>query len=94
MGVPTRRTVGEVAGSILCLAAVATAVVAVDVRVRERAVMLFSGGSGVSVASWTDRVDSLIDAVVQAANVQSIDNAPLLIFAIVAAVLVMFMLRT
>lgn len=94
MGVPSRRTIGEVAGSILCLATVVTAMVAVDVRVRERVVMLFAGANGVSVASWGDRVDSLIDAVVEAINVQSIDNAPLLIFAVVAAVLVMFMLRT
>lgn len=94
MGVRTRRTMGEVAGSVLCFLTVLTALVAIDVRVRERVVMLFAGTSGDSVASWGDRIDSLVDAVVQAASDQSINNAPMLIFAIVAAVLVVFMMRT
>lgn len=94
MGERARRSIGELAGSVVCFLAVLTALVAVDARVRERMVLLFSQASGDSVASWGDRVDGLIDAVVQAARDQSIDNAPMLIFALVAAVLVVFMLRT
>ena len=94
MGVRPRLAIGEVAGSVFCFLAVLTALVAVDVRVRERVVLLFAEASGDSVASWSDRLNSLVDAIVQAARDQSIDNAPMLIFAIVAAVLVVFMLRT
>lgn len=94
MGVRARRAIGEVAGSILCFLAVLTALVAVDVRVRERVGLLFDQARGGGVAPWGDRINSLVDAIVQAARDQSIDNAPMLIFAIVAAVLVVFMLRT
>ena len=94
MGVRARRSIGELAGSVVCFLAVMTALVAVDVRVRERVVLLFSQATGDSVASWGDRVAGLVGAIVQAARDQSIDNAPMLIFAVVAAVLVVFMLRS
>ena len=93
MELPARRAIAEIAGSVLCFLAVLTALVVVDVRVRERAALLFAQASGGSVASWGDRLNALVDVVVQAVRDQSINNAPLLIFAIVAAVLVAFMLR-
>ena len=94
MGVRARRAIGEAAGSVLCFLVVLTALVAVDVRVRERVGLLFDQASGGSVESWGDRMNALVGVIVQAARDQSIDNAPMMIFAIVATVLVVFMLRT
>ena len=64
----------------------------VDARVRERFTDLFVGGDG--VASVGDRASELGNALVSAARYQSIENAPLLIFATVGAVLFLFMVRT
>lgn len=94
MGVRPRLAIGEVAGSVFCFLAVLTALVALDVRVRERAGLLFSQTGGDSVASWGYRLNSFVDAIIQAVRDQSIGDSPMMIFAIVAAVLVVFMLRT
>jgi hypothetical protein len=66
--------------------------VSVDDRVRDRFSDLFGGGS--SLSPWGDRAGDLGDALMSAIRYQSIENAPLLIFAAVGAVLVAFMLRT
>ncbi len=94
MRVQAQRAIGEVAGSVLCFVAVLTALVAVDQRVRERVMLLFSGSGSDSVRAWGHHIDALFDAVLQAVRDQSLDNAPLLIFTIVSAVLVVFMLRS
>jgi hypothetical protein len=89
-----QRVMGEMVGSVLCFCAVLTALVAVDPRVRERVVLLFNEASTEGLTSWGYRVNRLADAIVQAVRDQSIDNAPLLLFSVVAAVLVVLMLRT
>jgi hypothetical protein len=66
--------------------------VSVDDRVRDRFTDLFGGGNGLS--PWADRAGDLSNALMSAIRYQSIENAPLLIFAAVGAVLVAFMLRT
>jgi hypothetical protein len=53
---------------------------------------LVSGGDGIS--SWDNRAVELGNALLTAIRYQSIDNAPLLIFATVGAVLFLFMVRT
>lgn len=63
-----------------------------DDRVRERATELVSGAG--NVTSWGDRISMFTGAFVDAAQYQSIENAPLLIFATVGAVLFLFMART
>jgi hypothetical protein len=68
------------------------AIVSVDARVRERVAELASGGDGVS--PWGDRLGDLGGALASAVRHQSIENAPLLIFATVGAVLFLFMFRT
>lgn len=68
------------------------ALVSVDARVREHVSDLV--GSGTSVAPWGARVGELADALWSAARYQSIENAPLLVFATVGAVLTLFMLRS
>ena len=55
--------------------------------------MELASGAG-NVTSWGDRVSMFTDAFVDAAQYQSIENAPLLIFATVGAVLFVFMVRT
>lgn len=70
------------------------ALVSVDPRVRDHMGDLFSSGGGVSVAPWTGRLMELGDALWSAARHQSMDNAPLLVFATVGAVLTVFMLRS
>jgi hypothetical protein len=68
------------------------ALVSVDERVRGRFTELVSGGD--SLGSLGDRVSYLGDAVMTAARHQSIENAPLVVFATVGAVLFLFMVRT
>jgi hypothetical protein len=70
--------------------AVLLMLVSVDERVRDR----FSGVVGGGVSPWGDRVSDLGSALMSALRYQSIENAPLLVFAAVGAVLVAFMLRT
>lgn len=68
------------------------ALISVDERVKERFTELVSGGD--SVASWGQRASYLGDAVLTAARYQSIENAPLVVFATAGAVLFLFMVRT
>ncbi len=72
--------------------AVLTVLVFIDDRVRERFGDLLSGGGGVS--PWGDRVADLGSALASAARSQSLENAPLLVFAFAGAVLVLFMVKT
>lgn len=66
--------------------------VSVDARVRERVTELAAGGDG--LGSWGERAAFLGDAVWTAARHQSIENAPLVVFATVGALLFLFMVRT
>lgn len=66
--------------------------VSVDERVRERFGSVVSSGDG--LAPWGERLADLGDAVMSAVRYQSIENAPLVIFATVGAVLVLFMFRS
>jgi hypothetical protein len=83
-----RQTIASVA----IFSAILVALVSVDERVHDRFSQLMSGANGMS--SWTDRAGELAKALLTAAKYQSIDNAPLLIFAVVGAVLVVFMVKT
>jgi hypothetical protein len=73
-------------------ALVILALVSVDERVRDRVSELASGGD--DLGSWGDRASYLGDAMMTAARHQSIENAPLVVFATVGAVLFLFMVRT
>ena len=72
--------------------AIMFALVSVDARVRDQVSELI--GSTASVAPLSSRVADLGDALWSAARHQSIENAPLLIFATAGAVLFLFMVRT
>jgi hypothetical protein len=72
--------------------ALIAALVSIDDRVQERFSDLFVSGNGLS--PWGDRVGDLGGALASALRHQSIENAPLLVFAAVGAVLFVFMVRT
>jgi hypothetical protein len=85
--------VREGAVSAAVFGGVLFALISVDPRVRDHVADLVGGGS-VSVGPWGSRLAELGDALWTAARHQSIDNAPLLVFATVGAVLTVFMLRS
>lgn len=77
--------------SVAVFVAVLLMLVSVDDRVRDRFSDLASGDGG---SSWANRVGDLMGTLVSAAQYQSIENAPLLVFSVVGAVLVVFMVKT
>ena len=68
------------------------ALVSVDARVKERFSELVYGGD--ALGSWGQRASFFGDALWTAARHQSIENAPLVVFATAGVVLVLFMVRT
>ena len=87
----TRLTLRQWTLSTLVFGGVLFALASVDARVRERVTDVVSGGDGLT--PWGDRVSDLGSALMSAVRHQSIENAPLLVFAAVGAVLVVFMLK-
>jgi hypothetical protein len=77
--------------STLVFGGVLIALTSVDARVRERVSDVVTGGD--NLTPWGDRVSDLGNALAAAVRHQSIENAPLLIFAAVGAVLFVFMLK-
>jgi hypothetical protein len=77
--------------SSLVFCGILLALVSVDARVRDRMSDVVTGGDGVS--SWGSRVTELADALTTAVRYQSIENAPLMVFATVGAVLFLFMVK-
>jgi hypothetical protein len=78
--------------SVGVFALVLGALVSIDQRVRDRFLDFITGGDG--IATWGNRLADLGGALMSALRYQSIENAPLLIFATVGAVLFLFMVRT
>ena len=68
------------------------AIVSADSTVRERFTDLASGAA--SPTALTDQSMTLVDAVGLAIRHQSIENAPLLVFATAGVMLFVFMVRT
>jgi hypothetical protein len=78
--------------SLTALALVVGGLAYVDPRVRDQLSQVASSGGGVS--SWDNRLIELGGTLVSAVRYQSLENGPLLIFAVVGAVLFLFMVRT
>lgn len=76
--------------SVAVFLAVLLMLVSVDDRVRDRFNDMAYGNGAKSLAN---RAEDLSGALVTAARRQSIDNAPLLVFAVGGAVLVVFMVK-
>jgi hypothetical protein len=77
--------------SVSVFAVIMAFLVSLDDRVRARFGDLLSAGTDVSPLGH--RVSELLNALVDAATHQSIENAPMLIFAVVGGVLFLFMLK-
>jgi hypothetical protein len=65
--------------------------VSADTRVHDHVSELFGSAS---VGPWGERLSDLGSALWMAMKEQSIDNAPMLVFATVGAVLTLFMLKS
>ena len=80
--------------SVICLAAVLAVLVAIDPRVHDRFTALVTEASSDGLRPWGQRANEFTNAVVQAARDHTINQAPLLVFTVVAAALLIVMLRT
>jgi hypothetical protein len=78
--------------SIAVFAIVIGGLVSIDERVRDRFFAVVQGDDALS--PWGDRVSDLGGALMTAIRTQSIENAPLLVFATAGGVLFLFMFRT
>jgi glucose uptake protein GlcU len=77
--------------SAIVFSAVLFALISVDPRVKSQVTETLRSGSAWSLG---DRAGEIGSALWSAARDRSMDNAPLLVFATVGAVLTVFMLRT
>jgi hypothetical protein len=89
-----RRAFGEALMSAGTVALVLLALVALDDRVRDEVSRRISNRPSVELATAGQHVRDLASVIAEAAHHQSLAHAPLLIFALAATVLVLFMLRT
>ena len=90
-----RRVVNDALISIGALVLLLVALVSIDDRVRERVTsMLTTPPSSAEIVGVGEQISDMSHVVMKAARDQSIDHAPLMIFAAVATVLVLFMVRT
>lgn len=65
--------------------------VSLDPRVHDRVTSLLAGGA---VSPLGDRFSDLLGALWDAARTQSLDNAPVLVFVAVGALLTLFMVKS
>jgi len=90
-----RRAFGDTLISIGALAMLLTVLVMVDDRVREAVSMQFAGrtpSGELTNAGYHAR--QIAGVVFEAARYHTVEHAPMMIFALVATVLTLFMLRT
>jgi hypothetical protein len=89
-----RRAFGEVLMSVGTVAVVLLVLVAVDDRVRGEMSQRFLSNPTQQIVSAGQHASNLTTVIAVAAREQSLAHAPMLIFALAAAVLTLFMLRT
>jgi hypothetical protein len=88
-----RRAFGDAMISLCAVLLLLMMLVTIDPRVREQLSGVW-GSSASPVATISSQVREITSVVLSAARDHSLDNAPLMIFALAATVLVLFMLRT
>jgi len=84
----------ESALSFAVFCGVLFALTTVDPRVQDRLLDLIGHGSVNDIGPWTHRAGELGDALWSAARHQSLENAPLLVFATVGTVLTIFLFKS
>ena len=89
-----RRGYREALMSVGTVVILLLVLIAADDRVREPCSLRVVAHPSVELASAGRQVSDFTTVIAQAARQQSIGHAPLLIFSLAAAVLVLFMLRT
>jgi len=87
-----KPSVRQWALSTLVFGGVLVALATVDARVRDKVGGVLSGAD--SLTPFGDRITDVGNVIVTAIRHQSIENAPMMIFAVVGAVLFLFMIRT
>ena len=86
-----RRVFGDAVISFCALLALLLMLVAIDPRVRVQVASAWGGSTSTSVSKDLREISTVVLSAIQD---RGIDNAPLMIFALVATILVLFMLRT
>jgi len=86
-----RRVLGDAVISFFALLALLLMLVAIDPRVRVQVASAWGGSTSTSVSKDMREISTVVLSAIQD---RGIDNAPLMIFALAATVLVLFMLRT
>ena len=86
-----RRVLGDAVISLCALLALLLMLVAIDPRVRVQVASAWGGSTSTSVSKDMREISAVVLSAIQD---RGIDNAPLMIFALAATVLVLFMLRT
>jgi hypothetical protein len=89
-----RRRFNDVVISVLALSVLLLMIVSVDPRVRDQVQTTLNAPPTSTLRSVTNDVRTVSKVVVRAAEDHSLANAPMVIFGVAAAVLVVFMLRT
>lgn len=89
-----RRVFGDALISLCAVLLLLMMLVTIDPRVREQMSGVWGSRGGTAVTSVRGQVQKVSTVVLSAARDHGVDNAPLMIFALVATVLVLFMLRT
>jgi hypothetical protein len=88
-----RRVFGDAMISLCSVLLLLVVLVSVDPRVREHVAGLWTPGSP-TVSTINRQARTVTSVVISAARDHSIDQAPLMIFAVAATVLTLVMLRT
>jgi len=88
-----RRFLGDALISVAALLILFTVLLAIDNRVRDRVSGFWAPDSS-EVAGASQQLGSVVTLAYQVVRDQSIEHAPLTIFTLAAAVLVVFMVRT
>lgn len=89
-----RRATKEALLSVTTVALVLLVLVGIDDHVRSEIALKFTANPTQEIAAAGQHARALTSVVAVAARHQSLEHAPMLIFALAATVLVLFMLRT
>jgi hypothetical protein len=88
------RALSDAAISVAALFVLLATLVSIDDRVRERVGGVLHPPTSSELAGASQEVGSIVSLLVDAVRDQSMANGPMVIFAVAATVLVLFMLRT